>query len=291
MRVSLALHVFCAYALVALSCPAPAAEQPLSPAKALSYVRAGDLHFSPDGSELAYAATSYLWDARSHIAIVDIGTGRTREITPADKSERSPQWSPDGRSLVFLSNRGGKTQIYAVRGRDSEPASRTTRKFGVESFRWSPDGRNIAYLAKDDSAPDEDSGPQIADRESDLPRLWVLDFASGKQRKIGIPGMRIDGFDWQDGEHLLIDGTSTPQIDEFTDAIYSLSLRDGTVRPVAHPPQPFDSLIVSPDGKSFVVRATTGGGPMERDPLTGNANGGDLHPVEGIPDLAVAEIR
>ncbi|HEX4158199.1 MAG TPA: S9 family peptidase [Rhizomicrobium sp.] len=291
MRVSFTLLGLCFYSAIALSRPACAAEQPLSSAKALSYVRAGDLHFSPDGSELAYVATSYLWDVRPHIAIVDIGTGSTREITPADKSERSPQWSPDGRSLALLSNRGGKTQVYVMPMRSGEAVPRTTRKFGVESFHWSPDGRNIAYLAKDDGAPDEDSGPQVADRESDLSRLWVLDLASGKQRQIGITGMRVDGFGWQDREHLLIDATSTPQIDEFTDAIYSLSLRDGTVRPVAHPPQPFDSLIVSPTGNSFVVRATTVGGPMERDPLTANVNGGDLHPIAGVPDLAAAEIR
>ncbi|MGH6878277.1 MAG: hypothetical protein ACREHV_13025 [Rhizomicrobium sp.] len=38
------------------------AEPALTPAQALSYVRVGDLHFSPGGSKLAYVALSYRWD-------------------------------------------------------------------------------------------------------------------------------------------------------------------------------------------------------------------------------------
>ena len=47
----------------------------------------------------------------------------------------------------------------------------------MTSFHWSPDGESIAYLAKDDSAPASDTGPQVADRESDLSRLWVAELA------------------------------------------------------------------------------------------------------------------
>ena len=137
--------------LITLSCPAPGAEDRLSPAKALSYVRAGDLHFSPDGSQLAYAATSYLWDARSHLAIVDLATNKTREITPPGKSERAPQWSPDGSSLAFLSNRGGATQLYVMSAHGTDAKPRTSRKSGVDGYCWSRDGRSIAYLAEDET--------------------------------------------------------------------------------------------------------------------------------------------
>lgn len=263
----------------------------LTPEKALSYVRAGDLHFSPDGTELAYVATSYLWDARPHVALIDPGTGKTREITPSGKSERSPQWSPDGALLAFLSNRNGETQIYLMPAHGAEAKPHTSRKSGVDDFCWSPDGRSIAYLAEDDNAPDEESGPIVADRESDYDRLWLLDPASGKERKIAIPGMRIDELACRDSGHLLIVATPTPQIDEYTDAIYNVSLTDGSVRKIVQPPQPFRGLVASPDGKSFAVRATTANGPLERDPLIGNSDSGELHPVEGIPDLAVAEMR
>ena len=103
--------------------------------------------------------------------------------------------------------------------------------------------------------------------------------------------MRIDELACQDFKHVTIVATPTPQIDEFTTAVYSVSVVDGSVRKIAQPPQPFEGLLASPDGASFAVRATTANGPLERDLLIGDANSGDIHPVAGIPDLAVAEIH
>ena len=86
--------MFCGLSLVLIAAfpfAASAKRSDLSPAKALSYVRANDLHFSPDGRQLAYVTTSYLWDAKPHLALVDPGTGDTREVTPSGKAERSPR--------------------------------------------------------------------------------------------------------------------------------------------------------------------------------------------------------
>jgi hypothetical protein len=67
------------------------AQPPLTPTQALAYVRIGDLHFSPDGATLAYVVASYQWDALPRVRILDVATGVEREITPAGKSERTPQ--------------------------------------------------------------------------------------------------------------------------------------------------------------------------------------------------------
>jgi len=278
--------------LAAVAFVAPGvARAAMTPAQALSYVRAGDLHLSPDGSKLAYVVGSYLWDAKPHVRILDLASGAERELTPAGKSERSPQWSPDGSKLAFLSNRGGKTEIYVVPASGGEPAALTAQKSGVEAYRWSPDGRAIAYLAQDDSAPSEDEGPQVADRESSLSRLWRLDLATSQTRRLGVTGWRIDEFQWRDADHLLIAASDAPRSETFSGAVYSLSTADGSTTPVAKPPLPFDSLLVSPDGKSLAVRSTVTGGPLERDLLVGAAGGGPLRNVSAPPDLAVLEVR
>jgi dipeptidyl aminopeptidase/acylaminoacyl peptidase len=278
-------------AYLALLSPALAAEPALTPAQALSYVRVGDLHFSPDGSKLACIAISYRWDWRPHVRIVDVATGQMRDVTPPKKSERSPQWSPDGKTLAFLSNRGGKTQVYVLPTNGSDATALTARKFGVDSYHWSPDGRSIAYVAEDDDATDDSSGPQLADREGDLSRLWLVDVASKAARKIGIGSMRIDEFQWQDPAHILIAATDKPRVDEFTDAVYSVATKDGVVGLVARPPQPFDTLLVSPDGKQFAVRSTRAHGPQERDLFVGTIGSSDLHDTSVPPDLAVAEVK
>jgi dipeptidyl aminopeptidase/acylaminoacyl peptidase len=112
VRRAFALHATLILAM-ACACAPPLARsaQPLSAAQALGFIRISDLHFSPDGTKLAYVAVSYRWDAQPHARVADIATASTREITPAGKSERSPQWSPAGDTLALLSNRGGATQV------------------------------------------------------------------------------------------------------------------------------------------------------------------------------------
>jgi dipeptidyl aminopeptidase/acylaminoacyl peptidase len=277
---------------LSLQYPAPCrAQSVLTPAQALSYRRVTDLTLSPDGSQLAYVMYSYRWDWRPHLWLLDVPSGTAREITPEKKSERAPQWSADGRTLAFLSDRGGKTQVYTMPAAGGDAVAVTARQYGVTGFHWSTDGRAIAYLAKDDDAPGADSGPQVADRESDLARLWLLDMGSLQTRRVGLAGYRIGGFQWLDASNLLLTASSEPRVEEFTDAIYRLSTSDGTVSRVSRPPQPFRGLLVSPDGRQFAVRATRADGPIARDLFVGTLGRDELRDVSVPPDLAVAEVK
>jgi dipeptidyl aminopeptidase/acylaminoacyl peptidase len=277
--------------IVVLAAAPALAQTPITPAQALSYVRASDLHFSPDGSKLAYVVSSYKWDAKPRVRILDLASGAERELTPAGKSERSPQWSPDGARLAFLSNRGGRAEVWAVPTGGGDPVALTDRKNGVAAFHWSPDGRAIAYLAQDDDAPSEDEGPQVADRVSDLTRLWRLDLATQQNHEFGPLGWRIDEFQWRDNDQLLVVASEQPRNESFHDAVYSVSIADGSATPSVTPPLPFDMLLISPDGRQFAVRSTTHSGPMERDLLVGSADGGALRDISAPPDLAVLEVR
>ena len=278
-------------ALIAMDSVLGYAQPPITPEKALDYRLAADLHFSPDGTELAFIVRTYRDDYASHIWLMDVTSGAARDITPPKKSERLPQWSPDGQTLGFLSNRTGKAQVYVMPAAGGEPVPVTAQKNGVTSFHWSPDGRMIAYLAKDDDAPDEESVPHIADDARNLAHLWLMDIASKKLRSLGQPGFRIDEFQWQNAAHILAVATDMPRIEEFNTALYSISIRDATFTPIAHPPQPFDSLTVSPNGQEFSIRASGANGPLERDLFVGAIGHDTLRSVSAPPDLAVAETR
>jgi dipeptidyl aminopeptidase/acylaminoacyl peptidase len=280
----------CAALLTAVSLAAHA-QNAMTPAQALNYRRVSDLHLSPDGSKLLYVVTSYQWDWQPHLWLMDVATGNAREITPAKKSERLPQWSTDGKMLAFLSDRDGKVQVYTAHADGSEATAVTARKYGVTSFHWSPDGASIAYLAKDDSAPASDTGPQVADRESDLPRLWVIELASTTTRLVGKTGYRIDEFQWQNASQILLVATDEPRVEEHTGALYSVSIGDGAITLVSRPSQPFSGLLTSPDGKQFAVRSTRANGPDPRDLFVGTIGRDDLRDISAPPDRSVAEVK
>jgi Tol biopolymer transport system component len=56
-----------------------------------------------------------------------------------------PRWSPDGRRLVFMSNRDGQYDIYVMNADGSGQTRLTTRQAGAPA--WSPDGSKIAFAS------------------------------------------------------------------------------------------------------------------------------------------------
>ena len=72
---------------------------------------------SPDGSRLAYLAVTapYFLPARSAVMVMDLKSGRTREIAPAlDADLLQLAWSADGRSLLSTRIERGQTMLYRI---------------------------------------------------------------------------------------------------------------------------------------------------------------------------------
>src|SRR5207253_1121130 len=68
--------------------------------------------------------------------------------TTAQARDASPQWSPDGRRIAFLSTRRGKPQIFLIPVDGGEARPLTALPQGVGSGpAWSPDGQRIAFSA------------------------------------------------------------------------------------------------------------------------------------------------
>jgi Tol biopolymer transport system component len=84
---------------------------------------------------------------------LDLRTGRRVNISRNPAGDREPAVSPDGRTLAFVSDRGGDEALYAVRpdggglkklaGPFPEPADRTIQ---VSRPAWSPDGRRLVFM-------------------------------------------------------------------------------------------------------------------------------------------------
>src|SRR6266581_9043825 len=76
-----------------------------------------DPQLSPDGKWVAYTvSTPSLQDNRnvSRVWVVEVASGRARALTGGPGSDRQPRWSPDGKTLAFISTREGGAQVWLL---------------------------------------------------------------------------------------------------------------------------------------------------------------------------------
>ncbi len=137
---------------------------------------------APDGKEIAFIA-------RGEVFVTATDYGVTKRITNTPEQERSVTFGPDGRSLLYASERSGSWNLYRSDLVDPEEpdffnataiAEKPVLESAAETFQpaFSPDGKEIAYL-------------------ENRTTLKVLDPATGKSRLI-LPGDR--NYSYSDGD-------------------------------------------------------------------------------------------
>ncbi|HEY9014466.1 MAG TPA: S9 family peptidase, partial [Gemmatimonadales bacterium] len=104
--------------------------------------------------------TGYLGRKRDHLYVFDLATRKAQLVIPGDYYEQSPSWSPDGRSIAFVSkrrpdfDRTNNWDLYVVDAvPGAQPRQLTTFEgpdmepdWGGRAPAWSPDGKFIAYV-------------------------------------------------------------------------------------------------------------------------------------------------
>lgn len=137
------------------------------------YLKAEDLYelksvadpqLAADGVNLAYVETSMSEEKNEYISNLHYinlaGDKRSVQWTFGEARNHSPRWSPDGKSLAFVSNRSGKNQIYVLNKEGGEAYQLTNCKNGAANPVWSPDGLKIAFsvsLSSDESLADKEA--------------------------------------------------------------------------------------------------------------------------------------
>ena len=76
------------------------------------------------------------------------------QTTSGQQHDFAPRWSPDGRTLAFLSDRGGSVQLYLLPLHGSEARQVSQLRNGVTEYSWKPDG--TALLAHSPWKPADD---------------------------------------------------------------------------------------------------------------------------------------
>jgi len=109
---------------------------------------------SPDGRLLVFAKRVVDYGANKASTSLWIEDLRARDaappkrLTPDGWNVNSPAFSPDGRTVYFLSAKSGSQQLYAVPASGGTPRQVTAFDADVGSYRISPDGQRVAFSAE-----------------------------------------------------------------------------------------------------------------------------------------------
>ena len=109
-----------------------------------------DCMLSPDGEHVVYVLQRVERRTEkkySNLWLVPTGSGRPRQFTFGSHTDMQPRWSPDGRAIAFLSDRGtaGQFQICSMplHGGEARPLTALHGSFGQLS--WAPSGRQLVF--------------------------------------------------------------------------------------------------------------------------------------------------
>jgi len=140
----------------------------------------------------------YLRDLRSHLYVFDVEKKTSVQITSGPYDDEQPAWSPDGKTIAFVSNRTAEpdtnrdSNIFLIAPVAGEtPKAITSNPSEDEHPAWSPDGKTLVYVA----------GGAVSDMWYGPTHVSTVDVASGAvkalttalDRNVGSPLFTSDG--------------------------------------------------------------------------------------------------
>lgn len=144
-----------------------------------------------------------------------------RVIYPSTRRESAPRYSPDGRRLLFVSERTGTSQLWVAEG---DRVSRLTHHHGarVGAPEWHPDGRRALYVLHEDpggglflvdtvaqqvrrlTGPGLDVAAAVFDRSGDQIYLSAREDAEWRIRRMSLDGSEVTALPLADAHKLAV---------------------------------------------------------------------------------------
>ena len=138
-----------------------------------------DIQISPNGEFAVWSAKKQIWIAPISVAPIS-GKEKAKALTFVRGKSAQPKWSPDGKRIAFVSDRGDHSFVVIYE------FGRNTLRYVSPSAdrdlypRWSPDGRQLAFVRLVGKETKQPVIPQLAQPWA----IWVYDMGSDTAKEV-----------------------------------------------------------------------------------------------------------
>ena len=250
--------------------------------------------WSPDGTRIAFMSNRDGHIRKGgvlltfEIYVMDADGGNPQNLTNDPNSDLSPAWSPDGKRIVFSSNREVNFEIYVMDADGGNPQKLTNNPGTDHHPSWSPDGKRIAFSSYR-------GGHFIADSEL-TSEIYVMDADGANPHRLTENRKNDDSPAWSpDGTRIVF---SSDRKGDFTNyQIYVMDADGGNLQRLTENRDNDGVPSWSPDGNRIAFSSY--GDNNEGDIYVMDADGGnpqkltnhprsDGNPAWFVPAFAVA---
>ena len=260
------MRILLAILLIAIAAnPLLAAGRPMTVEDLMAVKGVSDPQISPDGSLVVYVVTELdqaTQKNHSSLWLVPAAGGESKQLTTAAGTNNHPRFSTDGKSIAFVSSRGGSSQVWLIPIDGGEAHQLTKLPIDASGPIWSPQGDKIAFAAEVyPGLTPEQTAAKDKEKESSKKKVRIYD-------RLMIRHWNA----WDEGKrsHLFVADAKSGVAHDLTPKLE-----------VNTPPAPFggsSDYAWSPDGKelAFTAEPATGGAwSTNTDIWTVPVEGGD----------------
>lgn len=285
----------CSVALLATFLPSLVVAQPrgLDASDVMRTKAVGGAALSPDGGKVLYTISGWehpnargdtalgdRHERRSHVFVVPASGGAPRQLTYGERGESQPSWSPDGKTIAFVTARGTGTgedaprpQLWLLPADGGEARPLTTVRDGVSGYAWSRSGTQIAFITADTLTRDQEArrrrrdDPQVYEGDFRLNHIWVVDVASGKATKVTSGAFTVSGApSWSaDDSKLAFAASPTPLIRDERRDVYVVDVASKQLDKITAASEAESSPVYSPDGRHLAFTMIPHEFPAHKD--------------------------
>ena len=238
-----------------------------------------DPQISPDGNHIIYARNfrDIMTDRTlSNLWITGFDGSNHHPLTTGNQRDANPRWSPDGKQLLYTSNKDGSNQVYLRWLGSGAEAKLTNLTQSPGAPVWSPDGKWMAFtmfVPEDGKTfakiPAKPKGAKWAEAAKYIDKMqyrrdgggyvkegyrqiFVLSIDGGTPRQITTGAFNAGTPEWSaDGRSLLFSANrhENHEFDPRNSEIYEVSLSDGSIKALTNRQGPDNGPMLSPNGK------------------------------------------